>query len=190
MAAGLAPTPVPVAHDHTRMVETRLHLDWEPLEATTGFLLPQMQGPGPAWPRKGAREMLIDWDLDRFTVNHLSLGPTSEFLKVWSSWAPAHLPRLRRPGSSQEDPSSEASLRLGTPSLGSDPATLGGAETLLDPGARAAGVPGFSRPGKGGKRRSWGPELPGLSVALAGWPHSSLTAGRWPLQTAKPGQTD
>lgn len=55
------------------MVETRLHLDWEPLEATTGFLLPQMQGPGPAWPRKGAREMLIDWDLDRFTVNHLSL---------------------------------------------------------------------------------------------------------------------
>ena len=150
MAAGLAPTPVPVARDHTKMVETRLHLDWEPLEATTGFLLPQMQGPAPARPRKGAREMLIDWDLDRFTVNHLSLGPTSEFLKVWSSWAPAHLPRLRRQGSSQEDPSSEGSLQAWDTQPGVRSGyPLGGAETLLDPGAQAAGVPGFSRPGKG-----------------------------------------
>ena len=32
-------------------------------------------------------------------------------------------------------------------------------------------------------------QAPGLSVAMAGWPHSTLAASRWPLQAFKPGQT-
>lgn len=42
------------AHDRTGTGESRLRLDWEPLEATTGFILPQTQGPGPVQPRAGA----------------------------------------------------------------------------------------------------------------------------------------
>lgn len=96
--------------------------------------------------------MLVDWNLDQFTINHLSQGPTCEYLKTRSSWAPPHPRRLRRWGSPacKEDPSSEGSLQAWDSQPGGRSGyALGGAEPLLEPGALAAGVPGFSQPGNG-----------------------------------------
>lgn len=51
-AAGLPSGPASGARDRTGTGESGLHLDWEPLESTTGFILSQTEGPARPGPKQ------------------------------------------------------------------------------------------------------------------------------------------
>lgn len=66
-------SPASGTGDHTEKMESRLHLDWEPLEATTGFILPQC--------RAQACTLELGWI---HSHNQFFLALTSEYLNAWS----------------------------------------------------------------------------------------------------------
>lgn len=87
-----------------------------------------------------------------------------------------------------EDLRSEGSPQAWSPSVGPDLVSpWEETSAWLDAGALSARVQGSSQPGGEGENEmeAWMPQ-----GHVAAWPHSSLTADRWPLQTFKPGQTD